>query len=121
MGYIKYNGLKYGICPYKRSFWTSLILNLPVINLLYSKKIKMNLTSRQRDGAPVTGVFSYFRIFKNQDFIKFRFMVPKVFERVMVTIDDMNDHQIGKHRNLPDENKYFPGKEYHEIFRVIAD
>lgn len=73
MGYLKYDGKRYGI-KLRRSFLSSLIANLPIINLLYTIKIEIHVVSVTDGGAPMYGHFACFRIFKNQKDILFNFI-----------------------------------------------
>lgn len=120
MGYIRCNGWVYGVKPC-RLFWESILLHLPIINLLYTKKISLHLTSRQKGGAPICGIFSSFRIFRNQACIAFKFRVPECpYTNVYVTVQD-RDGNILAHRNLPSTNIYYVGLEYSDIIEMIHD
>lgn len=90
MSYISYNGVKYGVCPC-RPILKSLVLNLPLVNLIYSRKIRVSLISRLDNHAPVTGIHGDFRIFRDQKKINFRFMVPERFNNILVKISDVHE------------------------------
>lgn len=115
MGYVHCNGDVYGIVP-NRCILTSLICNLPLINLLYTQKITVHVTSRQRSGAPVTGVFGSFRIFKNQKNVLYRLKVPShtgAFENLMTYMTIGHDEKrISRTKNYDYDVKFLPGNEY---------
>ena len=90
MAYYRFNGVKYGVCSH-RPIWKSILVSLPIINLLYTKKIRVSLTSRNKYGSPLTGIHGDFRIFRWQKTVKFRFMVPETFHRVLFRVTNMNE------------------------------
>ena len=87
MAYYRFKGVKYGVCSH-RPIWKSLIVSIPIINLLYTKKIRVSLTSRSKRGEPITGVHGDFRIFRWQKTVKYRFMVPDTFSNVLVLVEN---------------------------------
>ena len=87
MAYYRFKGVKYGVCSH-RPIWKSLLVSIPIINLLYTKKIRVSLTCRSKRGEPITGVHSDFRIFRWQKTVKYRFMVPDTFSNVLVLVEN---------------------------------
>lgn len=85
MGYIHCDGKTYGIIP-KRNIIDSILINLPIINRLYTKKIEIHLTSRLDSGAPVCGIHNSVRIYSWQYKLMINFMVPEVFTNVLLNI-----------------------------------
>ena len=91
MAYYHFKGVKYGVCP-RRSIWKSLLVNIPIINLLYSKKIKVSLTSRTKEGLPMIGTNGQFRIFRWQKTVHYRFMPPDTFTNVYIRVTDPSEN-----------------------------
>lgn len=90
MAYYRFKGVKYGVCS-RRPIWKSILVSLPIINLLYTKKIRVSLTCRSSRGEPITGTFGDFRIFRWQKRVEFRFMVPETFHRVLFRVTNMGE------------------------------
>ena len=116
MGYIHCDGMKYGIIP-KRNIIDSILLNIPIINRLYTKKIEIQLTNRLDSGAPVCGIFSCVRIYSWQYKLMINFMVPEVFTNVLLNIYNKGDVYepracYDKCRELGKDTVYEPGIEY---------
>ena len=110
MGYICCNGKIYGIVP-KRNIIHSILLNIPLINLLYTTKIKVRLTSRLDYGAPIIALESkYLRIYRWQSSLIINFILPETFKNVLLTIDNRNCYD--KCRELGKDLVYLEGKEY---------
>ena len=116
MGYIHCDGMKYGIIP-KRNIIDSILINLPIINRLYTKKIEIHLTSRLDSGTPVCGTFRCLRIYSWQNKLMINFMVPEVFTNVLLNIYNKNivyepRECYDKCRELGKDLVYKPGIEY---------
>lgn len=48
--------MNYGI-KLKEGFWSRLIRNLPLVNLLYTKKVQIHAIRRMSTGAPIAGTW----------------------------------------------------------------
>lgn len=117
MAYYSHKGVKYGVCPH-RSIWKSLFVSIPIINLLYTKKIKVSLTSRLKEGTPMIGITGQFRIFRWQRQVKFRFIVPERLTYVWMRVTNPNDSIIYRTGPL-DKDSYEAGHEYHWETKLV--
>ena len=111
MAYYCYMGVKYGVCSH-RPIWKSLLVSIPIINLLYTKKIRVSLTSRNKRKEPVTGVFGDFRIFRWQKTVKYRFMVPNTYTYVYVRVMSPRESKIYATDEL--QGTYFIDSQYYQ-------
>lgn len=112
MAYYRFKGVKYGVCSH-RPIWKSILVSLPIINLLYTKKIRVSLTSRLREGTPMIGINGQFRIFRWQKTVKFRFMVPETFHRVLFRVMNTNETETYSCSDGP-IGPYSSGLEYYD-------
>lgn len=117
MAYYRFKGVKYGVCP-RRSIWKSLLVSIPIINLLYTKKIKVSLTSRRKEGTPMVGITGQFRIFRWQRQVKFRFIVHERFTYVWMRVTNPSDSIIYRSGPL-DKDIYEAGQEYYWETRLV--
>ena len=111
MGYIQCSGLTYGIIP-KRRLIDSILINLPLINRLYTKEIHVHLTSRMESGAPICGISEYIRIYKNQNVLMIAFRPPELFTNVLLRIDNIKCPDSCRPLSEYKDTKYFPCHEY---------
>ena len=116
MAYYRFNGVKYGVCSH-RPIWKSLLVSIPIINLLYTKKIRVSLTSRSKRGEPITGVHGDFRIFRWQKTVKYRFMVPDTYTNVYIRVTDPKDAVVYARESVGDSHVYNINRQY---FREIV-
>ena len=116
MSYYRYNGIKYGVCSH-RPIWKSILVSLPIINLLYTKKIRVSLTCRSSRGEPITGIFCDFRIFRWQNRVKFRFMVHDTYTNVHIRVMDPKEAVVYARESVGDSHVYYINSQY---FREIA-
>lgn len=88
----RYLGLcaEYGILPVRPlGFLGSILVNIPLLNLLYTKKIQVEITSRF-GVRPTYGIFTRFRVFRNTKTLKFRAKVYKTFHNIIVMVTTSN-------------------------------
>ena len=111
MAYYRFKGVKYGVCSH-RPIWKSLLVSIPIINLLYTKKIRVSLVSRSKRCEPITGVHGDFRIFRWQKTVKYRFMVPDTFSNVLVRV--MNTAESVTYGRDQLSGMYFINTQYHQ-------
>lgn len=114
MGYIHCNGRTYGIII-KRNFLETILVNLPLINLLYTKKIRVNITRRTKSGAPVHGIFNDFRVYKNEKAFRIFFKVPEIFSNVLIHVDDKTNPGNTYSKDIGEEYDCIPNAEYSEV------
>lgn len=113
MGYNRCCGDKYGVVPNRKGgIFSSILFNLPFICRLYTRKIKVSLTSRTQEGAPIVGTFSVFRIYKKTRFLHVNFMVPCRFYNVLVTVDDVCTGKRLASKRIDYRNEFWTGDEY---------
>jgi hypothetical protein len=117
MAYHSFKGVKYGVCSH-RPIWKSLLVSIPIINLFYTKKIKVSLTSRRKEGTPMIGITGQFRIFRWHRQVKFRFIVPERFTYVWMRVTNPNDSIIYRTGPL-DKDSYESVHEYHWETKLV--
>lgn len=116
MRYIHYDGRTYGIIV-KRNLLETILVNLPLINLLYTKKIRVNITQISKSGAPVDGIFNDFRVYKNEKTLRIFFMVPEI-SNILIHIEDKTNPGNAYSKNVGEEYIYFPNVEYSEVILI---
>lgn len=117
MSYVNNSGQIYGV-KIRRPFIEKLLVSIPLINLLYTYKAQLDITHRTPKGEPVDGLFEKFRIFKNQNRVKFSF-IP--FEHPMSNVLVSLRIKDGRGSSVSESKKdvYFPETEYKDsITRV---
>lgn len=114
MRYIHCDGRTYGIII-KRNLLETILVNLPLINLLYTKKIRVNITRRLKSGAPVHGIFNDFRVYKNEKVFRIFFKVPEIFSNVLIHVDDKTNPGNTYSKDVGEEYDYIPKVEYSEV------
>lgn len=113
MGYNRCCGDKYGIVPNRKGgIFSSILFNLPFICRLYTRKIKVSLTSRTPEGAPIMGTFSSFRIYKKTKTLHMNFMVHAKFYNVLATVDDACTGKRLASKRIDYRNEFWVGDEY---------
>ena len=117
IGYLHHDelGTKYGILPVRPlGFLGSILVNIPLLNLLYTKKIGVEITSRF-GVQPAYGIFNKFRIFRNTKTLKFKAKVYETFHNILVVIDTSKSESWFSPASF-DGKELYPWHEYH--FRV---
>ena len=64
MGFVPYNdrvGVTYGI-KIVEGWMSKIIRNFPLLNLLYTKKVRIGALRKTYEGRPIDGVFKYVRL-----------------------------------------------------------
>lgn len=103
---------EYGILPVRPlGFLGSILVNIPFLNLLYTKKIQVEITSRMGP-QPVRGIFNKFRIFRNTRTLKFKAKVYETFHNILVVIDTSKSESWLSPASF-DGTDLYPGHEYH--------
>ena len=118
MSYLRHEKLcaEYGILPVRPfGLLGSILVNIPLLNLLYTKKIRVEITSRL-GVQPVHGIFSRFRIFRNTRTLKFRAKVYETFHNILVVINTSKSESWFSPASF-DGTELYPGHEYH--FKVV--
>ena len=114
MRYIHCDGRTYGIII-KRNLLETILVNLPLINLLYTKKIRVNITRRSKSGAPIHGIFNEFRVYNNEKAFRIFFKVPETFSNVLIHTDDKTNPGNTYIKDVGEEYDYHPNREYSEV------
>lgn len=118
MSYLRHErlGTEYGILPVRPlGFIGSILVNIPLLNLLYTKKIRVEITSRF-GVLPAHGIFKRFRIFRGTKTLKFKARVYGTFHNILVVINTSNSESWFSPASFDGEELY-PGHEYH--FKVV--
>ena len=113
MSYLRHEELdaEYGILPIRPlGLLGSILVNIPLLNLLYTKKIRVDIIGRI-GAQPAHGIFNRFRIFRNTKTLKFKAKVYETLPNILVWID------IGKSESwfstaVFDGKELYPGHEY---------
>ena len=111
MSYLTYAGIKYGVKP-DRSFFKSLLLNLPIINLFYTRKIRVNVLTRTQRGEPIQSIFETFRIWRFQKTVRCKTMVPETYQNIMIWASNSKDEWISESLKLASDVVFHIGHEY---------
>lgn len=73
-----------------------ILYNIPLINLLYSRKVCIRAISRDKRGGPVEAVKGYFFISKKPGTrLNFEFMFPEGGKNIYLHVSDKNDDSLG--------------------------
>lgn len=110
----RYLGLcaEYGILPVRPlGFLGSILVNIPLLNLLYTKKIRVEITSRF-GVQPTYGIVTRFRVFRNTKTLRFRAKVYQTFHNIIVMINTSNSESWLSPVSF-DGTDLHPGHEYH--------
>ena len=113
MSYFRHEelGAEYGILPIRPlGLLDSILVNIPLLNLLYTKKIRVEITSRI-GAQPVHGIFNRFRIFRNTKSLRFKAKVYKTFHNILVWIDISKSESWCSSATF-DGTELYPGHEY---------
>ena len=115
MGYIHFGGRKYGVVPCRIcGIFESILLNIPLIRELYTKKISVSLTSISPKNEPITGIFGKFRVLKRDRVCSVEFMVPEPFYNILVTVRDAKTNkQVCQSEHIKYRSEFLPGTVYY--------
>ena len=114
MSYLRHEelGTEYGVLPVRPlGLLESILVNIPLLNLLYTKKIRVEITSRF-GAQPVHGMFNRFRIFRNTKTLKFKAKVYETFHNIIVVIDTSKSESWFSPASFDGKELYL-GHEYH--------
>lgn len=120
MSYFRHEelGVEYGILPVRPlGLLGSILVNIPLLNLLYTKKVNVEINSRFRF-QPIHGMFNTYRIFRNTKTLKFKAKVYEPFHNILVAVDT-SDFESWTSPSSFDGVELYPGNEYH--FKVNFD
>lgn len=92
-------GATYGI-RINDSILSKLIRNLPIINLLYTKKVELCVVRRTDQGGPIEGIFHYTRLPRWwMKEVPLRFALPEHCKNILVYIEDCSS----KHKRIAEQ------------------
>jgi len=114
MSYFRHEELnmEYGVLPERRfGFLESVLVNIPLLNLLYTRKIRVEIISRL-GVQPVRGMFNTFRIFRKARKLNFKAKVYRTFFNILVVIDTSKSEAWLSPASF-DGKELCPGHEYH--------
>jgi len=121
MSYLRHEelGTEYGVLPVRPlGLLGSILVNIPLLNLLYTKKVSVEIVSRIRTrigSLPGRGMFNTFRVFRNTKTLKFKARVYETFHNIIIVIDTSNFESWTSPASFDGEELY-PGHEY--VFTV---
>ena len=111
-------GTEYGVLPVRPlGLLGSILVNIPLLNLLYTKKVSVEINSRF-ETQPIHGMFNRFRVFRNTKTLKFKAKVYETFHNIIVVIDTSNFESWNSPESF-DGKELYPGHEY--LFKVVLD
>lgn len=113
MSYFRHEelGAEYGILPVRPlGLLGAILVNIPFLNLLYTKKINVEIISRFGI-QPAYGMFNEFRIFRNTKTLKFKTKVCETFHNIIVVINASNSESWHSPASF-DGKELYPGYEY---------
>ena len=101
MKYDVEDGEEYGIIDPSKNWFRSLVLHIPFLRRLYSRKVIIHIVSRSDFGTPLCEMSNSLRVFKWTKKVHFKFKVGRcTFTNVMMYMTDRHDRPVSDHKNF---------------------